>query len=83
MTEAGERPSQRGPVASNGRSGSATTASRGQDGPDHVTGGNDRMLLSGDDPLGVAATTAMRAGDLEELERLLAAHPELHGPPRR
>src|SRR4029077_942655 len=35
------------------------------------------LLLGGDDPLAVAATTAIQSGDLDELHRLLTANPGL------
>jgi hypothetical protein len=35
------------------------------------------LVLPSDDPRAVAATAAVQAGDLTELERLLAAHPWL------
>jgi hypothetical protein len=34
-------------------------------------------MLAGDDPLAVAATTAVQTGDVDELGRLLSAHPDL------
>lgn len=38
---------------------------------------NASMLLAGDDPVAVAATTAVQEGDLAALDRLLADHPQL------
>ena len=35
------------------------------------------LVLAADDPLAVAATDAVQAGDLETLERLLSDHPDL------
>ncbi len=39
--------------------------------------GSDRVLIDSDHPLAVEATVAVQSGDLDALDRLLAAHPEL------
>jgi hypothetical protein len=37
----------------------------------------DAVLVAGDDPLAMAATSAVQSGDLDQLQRLLSEHPDL------
>jgi hypothetical protein len=45
--------------------------------PTPQAAGDPPVMLAGDDPLAVTATTAVQAGDLDRIERLLRDHPEL------
>jgi hypothetical protein len=44
---------------------------------DRQPDGDESVTLAGDDPLALTATSAVQAGDLDGLERLLRDHPEL------